>query len=225
MTFRFRNLAVVVVANNHNVTILHPHFLRAEHIVPEDWKVVEGPICTPVMSTVSYDSGIKFQVEEQRLSVIEKEPSGEVAHSPVPAIVRSYVEKLPYVNYSALGINFLAFLPVEESETLYMERFLKRGPWWSEHLTPASFELTLSYPQQDGVLNTTFRPSTMIDDDAAVTINGLSVDVNCHVDVDSVEALGERLAEAPETIANAIETICSIVEIEHREAKEPGVNA
>ena len=47
------NRAVVVLAREHNPTILHPSFLGAQGIVPKDWQLAEPPMCTPPLSMVN----------------------------------------------------------------------------------------------------------------------------------------------------------------------------
>jgi hypothetical protein len=129
MKLELLNTSVVVVAQEHNPTILHPAFLAAEGIAPQDWKPAAPPICTPAFSFVKYGNGIVFTVESNRFSVTDESPSGEVAESLAPKLAISYVEKLPHVRYTAVGINLHGFVLCETPEAFLIARFLKEGSY------------------------------------------------------------------------------------------------
>ena len=65
--------SVVVVANDHNPSILNPDFLERQGIVQEGWgwTVMGSAITTPPFATVSYDSGVTVSVESNRLQVTD----------------------------------------------------------------------------------------------------------------------------------------------------------
>jgi hypothetical protein len=51
--FLIQDLTLVVVARNHNPTILNPDFLKSTHIVPEHWELAAPPFCVePVASAI-----------------------------------------------------------------------------------------------------------------------------------------------------------------------------
>ena len=58
--FVFSELTIVIVAENHNPTILNPDFLKFNDIVPKEWDMGQPPLCTPPISQVEYKNGIKI---------------------------------------------------------------------------------------------------------------------------------------------------------------------
>ena len=53
-------LSIVVVARNHNPTILNPDFLRYNEIVPPDWELAGPPVCVELMAQVAYSNSVKI---------------------------------------------------------------------------------------------------------------------------------------------------------------------
>jgi hypothetical protein len=129
MSMKTLNRAVVVLAQDHNPTILHPAFLEAQSIVPKEWQLAEPPICTPALSVVKYANGVVLLVESNRLQVLENAPSEDAADSSVPDVAAKYVMTLPHVRYTAVGINSTVLAECGNPETAIIDRFLKSGPW------------------------------------------------------------------------------------------------
>lgn len=127
MKLEILNTSVVVLAKHHNPTILHPSFLTLEGIVPSDWEVAESPVSTPVFAMVKYKNGIVLNVDESKFQVRENDPKVGVGKSQVPVLASKYVQKLPHVQYQAVGINFQGFIECADPEILLTERFLKSG--------------------------------------------------------------------------------------------------
>ncbi len=110
MEFEVFEVGVSVVAESHNPTLLHPAFLVHHKIVPESWEpIAEQTISSLPYSSVHYRNGISFQVEPQKLQVRQQDFTGSAAASLVPEIVKKYVQVLPEVRYSSLGMNFSLF--------------------------------------------------------------------------------------------------------------------
>jgi hypothetical protein len=129
MELELLNTTIVVLAQEHNPTILHPAFLTAQGIVPEDWELADKPLCTPAFSFAKYTNGITFTVEGNRFVVTEEKPAGNAGQSTVSKLAIAYAEKLPHVRYKALGVNFAACCLRQHPEQFLIERFLKAGPW------------------------------------------------------------------------------------------------
>jgi len=60
MTLSMLQASVVVTAESHNPTILHPHFLKTQGIVPPDFEPAESPVCTPPLAIVKYRNGLNY---------------------------------------------------------------------------------------------------------------------------------------------------------------------
>ena len=125
MKLEIVNSSIVVLAEQHNPTILHPAFLEAQEIVPPDWKTAEPPVCLPPVATVKYTNGIEFTAEPNKLQVFDRNPPEQPGESLLPDRVSLYVEALPHVNYTAVGTNMMAFFCAEKPNDILAERFLK----------------------------------------------------------------------------------------------------
>jgi len=187
MKLELLSTTVVVVAREHNPTILHPAFLAAQRIVPEDWELAEPPVCTPAFSATRYANGIAFFVESNRLMVTEEMPDGNPMNSRIPRLVAAYVEKLPHVRYKAVGVNFSACCLRKQPEQFLIERFLKGGAWNDETRSPRAFGARFVYQIEDTVLRLVFDAGQIHHQgkpESALLING-----NYHSELPDVEPM------------------------------------
>jgi len=102
---QFGKLDIVVVAQNHNPSILNPDFLLRTGIVQAEWGWevdAKSVVSTPQFSQVNYTCGVGIQAVMERVIFTAKNPSLFDAACKVAA---DYVTTLPHVTYTALGIN------------------------------------------------------------------------------------------------------------------------
>jgi hypothetical protein len=188
------NRAVVVLAREHNPTILHPSFLEAQGIVPKDWELAEPPMCTPPLSVVKYANGIDILVESNRLQILEKEPASDPAESSVPRLAAKYVTTLPHVRYMAVGVNCTAFAQCEKPETILIDRFVKEGSWNQGDLQMKAAGLRFVYEYDGGVFRLQLDPGKS--NVAGTERPGIIVNGNYHVELGS----GSSAADAETAI-------------------------
>lgn len=98
-------VAVVLVAQSNNPSIINPDFLRHNKIVNADLSPQDNPITTPLFSQVKFEKGIVVNALPDR--VIFQQTGDSLATEDIlcPEIAKRYVEKVPHVPYSAIGIN------------------------------------------------------------------------------------------------------------------------
>jgi hypothetical protein len=154
MAVEILQASIVVTANFHNPSILHPAFLVAANVVPADWKPVESEVVsTPVASTVKFQNGVVFAVETGKLQITEvvtpERPSLDWNALIVPDLVAKYVKALPSVPYSAVGINPQGFIPRTSVTTLLIEKFLKADALAPIPTPVRGLELRVSYAAAD----------------------------------------------------------------------------
>ncbi len=152
MKLEVLSTSVVVLAEAHNPSILHPAFLVSEGIVPADWEPADPPICTPLVSVAKYANGITFTIDSNRLVVTEERPAGNPTESQVWDRAIAYAEKLPHVRYTALGLNFNGFCLRQAPEQFLIERFLKAGPWDNQARPMKALGARFVYHVDDAVL-------------------------------------------------------------------------
>jgi len=137
------NTSVVVLAQHHNPTILHPSFLVAQKIVPSSWETTEV-ICTPPFAMVKYENGIVFNVDVTKFQVIDNEVK-DVKKSTIAEFAWKYTEKLPHVSYKAIGINFDGFIECSNPESMLISEFLKPDSGRYNKSQPDALGLRLAY--------------------------------------------------------------------------------
>lgn len=178
--------SVVVVANDHNPTILNPDFLERRGIVQDGWgwKVTGPVITTPPFATVSYDSGVTVSVESHRLQVIVYSAPGGPQSSKVIDIARKYVEVLPHVRYSAVGINFRSLLEHPDANAFLKDHFLKSGTWDNETHLLQTVGLKLVYPLDGGraILSLDGGTVTQRMEEESKQVSGILIHANFHRD-------------------------------------------
>ncbi len=156
-------VSAVVLAQGHNPTILHPSFLQNEGIVPPEWEPSKPPVCTPPFAAVSFTSGFSFVVEQERLVVSFSGEKAELRILDVAEMAMKYTAKLPHVSYTAVGINFDTFYPMNDPAGWILQRFIRQGPWNSEELPLAAAKQGLTYNFPDCQLNISIEAGSRSD--------------------------------------------------------------
>lgn len=149
MNMKLTQFSIVVVAADHNPTILNPDFLKIQKIVPGDWALAGPAITTPPFATVPYENGVTVSVEPGKLQVADNKSSDPI-QSRIVSIVDSYVKTVPHVKYTAVGINFNAIIAQENADRFLIDRFLQNGSWNTSDNSPDSLGLKFAYPVESG---------------------------------------------------------------------------
>lgn len=185
--------SIVIVGHDCNPTVLNPDFLDRTGIVKAGWGWVVSPppITTPPFARVAYDSGVAITVEVNRFHVTDEKAAGRVEGSKAPEIARRYVEVLPHVRYTGVGINLRTLIDMAEPEAHLRQRFLRPGPWDSERLTPSGLGLSLIYPLEGGRLTLSLEAATVTFplDDRMEQRRGILASANFHRDCPGYPAL------------------------------------
>lgn len=151
-TVDIQELIVVVVAKNHNPTILNPDFLKYNGIVPAEWELAESPICTEPVAQVIYKNGINILAQFDKIIFSENIEAKKLEEVKVPGIARKYIETLPHVDYRAVGINPKGDMPMPETEAIrfIIDRLVRPGPWVQFKERAAHAAVRFTYPIEGG---------------------------------------------------------------------------
>ncbi len=143
--------SVVVVGRTHNPSLLNPDFLAINGVVRKDWGwEVAETITIPPLAMVRYTNGVTLTVEHHKLQVVDQDVGGDPRQSKASTIARAYVETLPHVRYTAVGINFQTVAETGDPGQFLKERFLKPGAWDRPGQAVDSVGLRLVYPLDGG---------------------------------------------------------------------------
>jgi hypothetical protein len=156
-------LTVVLVAQNHNPTILNPDFLKYNHIVPENWSLKEKPICLEPMARVAFENGIQITAELDKVIFLEPiRNDKEIEKIKIPEIAIKYINTLPHVKYMAVGINpkgHLSFATENEAQNFIMGTFVNKNTWVHFDHTPNNVGFKFSYKLEKTVLTLSIEAS------------------------------------------------------------------
>ncbi len=147
--YLLHSVIVVVMAEEHEPTMLSPRFLAEKEIVPNDWKAAQS-ITNPFESAVRYEkamlkmSSSRFEVEGLSDGSFKE---SYAAHS----IVADYVSKMPHTPYRSLGLNCRVLIRADNPEQWLSQRFLCPNLWRNGnpegHIEKADFTV----PMDDGL--------------------------------------------------------------------------
>jgi len=143
--FKFSRFSVVVVAKDHNPSILNPDFLKINQIVPGDFESTET-IVTPQVSLVKFKNNITITVESRKLQIVDDlDGNKRLEESLIADMAIKYIKKLPHVNYQSVGINFIGHIRINDPGKWIKSRFLREGEWDSEAHAVEKAEVKLFY--------------------------------------------------------------------------------
>lgn len=153
-------LSVVVAGSDNNPTVLNPDFLRYNEIVPEKWgwSPVAPTISTPPFSQVSYDSGVTITVDPTKIQIVDKNSSPTIANTHIIEMAKKYASTLRHVAYSATGLNFTAYVPIEDPSAYIKKRFICSGTWDTLEHPLNEVGLRLVYALEQGRINFSIDP-------------------------------------------------------------------
>ncbi len=141
-------LAIVVVAQNHNPTILNSDYLKYNGIVPDNWEIGEGVFTSDLMSKVAFKNGITLISQLDKLVLLESLSDKNFDEIIGPTIILKYVESLPKVDYRGVGINFRGHVPMGdemEASKYVTDHFINDGPWKAVNGTETQSSVQFEY--------------------------------------------------------------------------------
>jgi hypothetical protein len=139
---------IVIVAQNHNPSILNPDFLKYNKIVPMDWEIAEPPICVEPMSQVSFKGGLKINAQFDKVIFKENIEENKLEEIKVPAIAKKYITVLPHVDYKAVGINLRGHIIFDSEDSVakyILETYISEGPWREIGTAPVRTSIKFLY--------------------------------------------------------------------------------
>ncbi len=184
MNKKHLQFSIVVLATDHNPTILNLIFLRLQTIVPSEWgwELASPPITTQPFATVQYESGVSISVEPNKLQVADNKVT-KLPESKIVAIVKRYVEVVSHVRYITVGSNFRTVIELDDADACLKAQFLKKGLWDSEENPMKSVGLRFVYPAASGRLILSINSGI----DQVQQKSVIIADANFHRDLDTTD--------------------------------------
>jgi hypothetical protein len=129
---KITQLSIVVVAQNHNPTVLNPDFLKSNEIVPRDWELDGNPVCVEMIAQVNFKNGVKITSQPDRIIFFQGVNDPELKDVEIPRIAADYVSLIRHVRYTAVGVNPRAEIGCsgsDEASAFIAHTLLGDRPW------------------------------------------------------------------------------------------------
>lgn len=167
--------SVVVIAKFHNPSILNKDFLAKNNITEKEWQAVET-ISTPAVSTVRYDNGITWTVDQERLGIRKKYdmPFIDEQKDELHKLAASYIQELRHVPYQAIGLNCVLSIENKEPLQWMTQKFLKAEQQYNDMWMMPRFIIKTD----KGMLNLVFGEKTM--NRGGKETSSIVIDCNLH---------------------------------------------
>lgn len=178
-----QELSVVILGRNHNPTILNPDFLKYNEIIASDWELQGPPICVEPMAQVHFKNKVTITAQFDKITFHENISEKTAQEILVPEVAHRYINKLPHVEYLAVGINPTGHIVIEgeddASNNFLAERFIAPGLWQTlgDSSVKASFKFTYTFGDMVCTLGFEAKPLKLSDEKS---IQVISIASNFH---------------------------------------------
>lgn len=180
MNFRVINNSIVVLGQEFNPALLNADFLRSTKIAKKDWDLADPPISTPVFSIVRYANGLSFSMELNKLQILDTNPPDEAESSLLPELVDKYIKKLPYVRFTAVGVNLDGIIPTSDADAILLRKFIGQGAWLANL---QGIALGFTYLHGDAILRVNLEKGGALLVKDNKSIEGIVVKGNYHINI------------------------------------------
>ena len=142
-TLNINELTFALVINNYDLNLAHAKFLQSSGVVSHDWNLARQPIANNQVTQTIYSNGINIIGQPHRclIAVIFEDKS--IEESEGSQVVTNYLNKLPHLDYQAIGLNFHAYLELEPQE--FIKNIVNAGDWQQHGIERVQTELKFIY--------------------------------------------------------------------------------
>jgi len=111
----FTQFSIVFTAKSNNPTILNPDFLKFNNIVGEEWELKTPPLCAEPLSQVLYKNNVGITSQLDKIIFFKNDTQlDKDAFKIIYDIAKGYLNLVPLVNYTGVGINTNSFIEISE---------------------------------------------------------------------------------------------------------------
>jgi len=191
MDLKLNGVNIVILAKNHNPSIISKEWLR-------DKKIIEGDITnfvhTPAFSVVETEI-VSIVEDPDRLQISLKKDFPENV-TRLQEIACRYIEQLPETPYTAIGINYLYSI---YSEKNVMTRIYSVNEEKFSKLFPESYQLGsfIKFKYGDFLVRFSLQPED----------SKIIADINFHCEVQNTQGIRDGMERFPQTKGKAEEIL------------------
>lgn len=155
-----QELAIAITAKNLNPNIVNLDFLTYSNIISSEWELARQPIYTKNLTQLVFQSGVAIVAQPNRIVFAETIDTKDIQESQISKVAAKYIEKLPNVEYKAVGINpkgFVTFAKSNGASNYLLNNLLASGEWRELGQTPVKAAIQLAYTLESSQFNLTIN--------------------------------------------------------------------
>lgn len=159
-TIQIQELAIAITAKGLNPNVVNLDFLKYSNIISSDWELARPPVQTKNLTQLVFQNGIAIVTQPNRIVFAEAIDQKDIQQAIISQLAVKFIEKLPNIEYQAVGINPKGFVTFTESNgaTNYvLKNLLASGEWREFGKTPVKAAMQLAYTLEDYILNLTIN--------------------------------------------------------------------
>ncbi|MEA5594728.1 hypothetical protein [Rivularia sp. UHCC 0363] len=200
---QIQEIAITIAAKNFNPTILNPDFLRYGDLIPEDWELARSPVYTKTAVQLIFKNGVGIIAQPNRMVFVEALNTKNLDEIEIPLITRKCIEKLPKLDYQAVGINprgYVTYDSNDEAYSYFHQTLLNSGEWQNVGNAKMNASLQLAYSLERGQFNLTVNQGMLnLPEDKSIPIVLFSGNFNYDI---SGNLQSERLQDLNQLVEN-----------------------
>lgn len=209
-----QELVIAIAAKNLKPSILNPDFLKYSGIIPEDWELSGKPIFKNNVVGIAFKNNVNIIAQANRLIFAEaigkKSPDSVL----IPEIARKFAEKLPKMDFQAVGINprgFVAFAQEGAAGEFMRQKLLLPGAWHNVGEAPMQASLNLVYKLQERALSLNITEAALKQEDKKIPLAIFSGSFGYEIVGESPEEKLGVINQVIENWSNDITTFSELV--------------
>lgn len=176
----------VVVADQHNPSILNPDWLVQREIVDSEWKIADPLIITPGFARCLYVNNVDIILQPNKLSVTVTGDDSDLFSEPSKIVLR-YVQTLPHIPYKHLGNNFTFRIDLPNVVSKLKHKLIREGDWSDDNLSKVKAVFQYSY--ENYKINLSIESSTEVVESDSKEKDILILDFNYHRELEDSDFL------------------------------------
>lgn len=206
--------SVVLVANSNNPSIMNPDFLRYNGIVDVNRQIQGDPITIPGFSQVKFEGGLTVQAEPNRVIFEQVGDPLATEDDVCPKMASDYLQKVPHVSYSAVGINPKGYRTSDaEAPERISTALLDKGEWMTfKNVCPDIYLKTIYRYENEKRMIVLDIAELKNQGESGVEIPGILFQANIHHDISATNQQ-TRIAMVSKILSSWKEDLSDFVDL------------
>jgi len=152
-----QQMAITVIVQKNDPTILTPDFLKYTGIVPSEWELAREPVRNNFIAQITFQNSVNIVSQSNKILFSELIANKEAKDVEISTIASKYIEKLSQAQYEGIGINFGGYALFPQSEQaardFIFKTLLQPGPWSEFGNAPVQAAMKFGYSLEGKQLN------------------------------------------------------------------------